>query len=367
MRVATTGNDSELVKTLPITRRPGAAERVVISMSPGVLPDLVAGDRLRVTAELQVTNNCNFSNPRCVGPVYHYAPIVRARLVLAAPEGVTGSRRTLSLAPTQRETCTQKRPDYEHHCVLTFTAGGLTIRDPGHLPCELTRCRINLVADAHHPRAAAGDLLMVGGLRPDGTIPQDRGRINAIRLRDTKAADFETSSTADALHRKLRPDLERRVVYSERLDRLREGEQLEVLASMRTDISHLRYAVRTSARVILADSPRAIRQGSFVKGHADYRGEISENNGSNCTQDEGTCVYRKVGRGGDAAGLGRRQRPAGAAVRQPGHRSRPEGAPGARAATGSCCAAAAGSRSRATRPSSTASSGAPSCAPQRSS
>ncbi len=31
------------------------------------------------------------------------------------------------------------------------------------------------------------------------------------------------------------------------------------------------------------------------RAHAEYRGEISENNGSNCTQDEGTCVYRKVG------------------------------------------------------------------------
>ncbi len=100
---------------------------------------------------------------------------------------------------------------------------------------------------------------------------------------------------ADRLERRLRPNLKRRVVYSARLDRLREGEQLEVAAAMRTDISHLRYAVRTSARVILADSPSAVRQGGFVKHHALTHGEISENNGSNCTQDEGVCLYRKVG------------------------------------------------------------------------
>ena len=157
MRVATTGNDSELVKTLPITRRPGAAERVVISMSPGVLPDLVAGDRLRVTAELQVTNNCNFSNPRCVGPVYHYAPMVRARLVLAADEDATGGRRTL---------CVGARPARDLHSEAPRLRAPLRARPspaagspsaiPGACRVELDRCRINLVADAHHPRAGCG-------------------------------------------------------------------------------------------------------------------------------------------------------------------------------------------------------------------
>jgi hypothetical protein len=295
VRVASTGNDSELVKTLPITRRPGAEPRVAMSMGPRTLPDLARGDRLRVTAELQVTNNCNFQSPRCVGPVYHYAPRVRARLVLAADERTTGGPRALTLGPAERETCSQRRPDYEHHCVLTFTGAGLTIRDPARLPCGLDACHVNLVADASQPRAGAGDLLMVGGQRPDGSIPQDRGRINAVRYRGTTAGHFETASTATPRRRKLRPDLKRRVAYSLRLDRLRDGEQLDVRALLRTDISHLRYAVRSSARLILADSPTAVRQGRFVKGHALLRGEISENNGSNCTQREGTCVYRKVG------------------------------------------------------------------------
>jgi hypothetical protein len=295
VRVATTGNGSELVKTLPITRRPGAEPRVVMSMQPSRLPDLVQGDRLRLTAEIQLTNNCNFSSPRCVGPVYHYAPRIRARLLLAPDATTTGGPAALPLARPERETCSQQRPDYEHHCVLVFTDAGLRIGDPGRLPCELDDCFVNLVADVHHPGAGHGDLIMVGGQRPDGSIPQDRGRINAIRIRGATAADFETSSTDQRLHRRLRPDLQRRVVYSQRLDGLREGDQLSVFASMRTDISHLPYAVRTSARLILADSPGAVRQGNFVRHHALDRGEISESNGSNCTQAEGTCVYRKVG------------------------------------------------------------------------
>ena len=145
------------------------------------------------------------------------------------------------------------------------------------------------------PRAHRGDLLMVGGQRPDGTIPQDRGRINAVRLRGTTAADYERSSTDEPLRRRVAPDVKRRVVYSLRLDGLVEGEQLDVHASTRVDISHLRYAVRSSARVILAEAPRDVRQSDFVKAHAHHRGEISENNGSNCTQDEGTCVAHKVG------------------------------------------------------------------------
>jgi hypothetical protein len=295
VRVATTGNDSERVRTLPITREPGREERVVMTMAPGTLPDLAAGDRLRLTAELQVTNNCNFRSPRCVGPVYHYAPRIEASLVLARDATTTSGTGALPLATPERETCTQRRPDYEHHCVLVFTDAGLTIRNAGGLPCRLERCHVNLVAAASHPRARAGDLLMVGGQRPDGTIPQDRGRINAIRLRGAGAADFQRTATAERRRRRVAPDLRRRVVYSHRLDRLAEGEQLAVDATLRTDISHLRYAVRSSARLILADSSRAVRQSDLVKSLAHHRGEISENNGSNCTQDEGTCVYRKVG------------------------------------------------------------------------
>jgi hypothetical protein len=295
VRVATTGNDSELVKTLPITRKRGSAKRVVMSMKPSALPDLAAGDRLRVTAEIQVTVNCNYRSPRCVGPIYHYSPNVQARLVLAASERATGGPQTLRLGRAKRETCTQHRPDFEHHCVLVFTDAGIDIGDAGQLPCPLDGCYVNLVADAHHARARGGDLIMVGGQRPDGKIPQDRGRINAIRYRGTTAADYEFSGTDHRLLRHLRPDLQRRVVFSQRLNRLQDGEQLAVAATMRTDISHLPYAVRTSARLILAESPHAVRQGEFVKHHAYVRGEIAENNGSNCTQEAGTCVYRKVG------------------------------------------------------------------------
>jgi len=295
VRIATTGHSSELVKTLPITRKPGATKRVVMSLGPRALPDLAAGDRVRVTAEMQVTGDCASPDPRCVGPFYKYAPDVRASLILAPDARSTGGPRTRAISATEREECTQRRPDYEHHCVLVFTRAGFVIRDPGRLPCALDACHINFVADASHPNAGPRDLIMVGGLRPDGSIPQDRGRINVVRYRDSSPRDFPTTATEARRKRRIPPDLKRRVVFSKRLDGLEREEQIAVLASYTTDVSHLRYAVRTSVRLILADAPNATRQGKFVEANASLGGEISENNGSNCTQDEGTCTARKVG------------------------------------------------------------------------
>ena len=294
VRVATSGNDSERLGTLPITREPGMRPRSVVSLGPRALGELERGDRVRVTAEVQVTGDCASPVPRCVGRPYHYAPIVRARLVLARePSSRTGQ----PIAHLERETCTQKRPQYEHHCVLVFTAAGFDVADPSRLPCPPDACRVNLVADAHHPRARAGDRITVGGLRPDGTIPQDRGRINVVRYRGVAAAAFGAEATHSPLHHRLRPDLKRRTVISKRLPRLAAGEQLAVSARMRLDVGSVPYAVRTSARLILADSPAATRQSAFVKHVALGQGELSESNGSNCPHFEGVCTTRKVGVG----------------------------------------------------------------------
>jgi hypothetical protein len=294
VRVATTGNGSELVRTLPITRRPGIAERVVMSMGPHTLPDLQPGDRVRITAEFQVTGNCGHPDPRCHGRIYHYAPDLTGRLILAGDAHATAGPGTVQVARTKHEECTQRRPDYEHHCVIVFTSrAGFEVSEG--LPCPLDGCYVNFVAGASDPHARRDDVLAVGGLRPDGTIPQDRGRINAVRYRNAGPEAGRVIRAGQPRRRRLPPDLAKRVVYSAPLDRLVRDEQLAVSATMRTDISHLRYAVRTSARLILAESPNATRQSPLVKRVAVGQGEISENNGSNCTQDEGTCISRKVG------------------------------------------------------------------------
>ena len=295
VRVTTTGNESERIKILPITRESGAEKRVVMSLGPSRLPDLARGDRVRITAELMVTTNCVKPVPRCRGPAYGYNPKIRARLLLAPSRRTKKGPRAMPISKLKRETCTQRRPQYEHHCVFVFRHAGFAVHRPRRSPCALDACHVNLVADVHHPRASSRDRLIVGGLRPSGKILQDRGRINAIRYRGTVPSNFEVTATQHLRRQRMPPDLKRRVVISKRLRKLKREEQLEVQATMRTSISHLPYAVRTSARLVLAESPRATKSGDFVNSHALGRGEISENNGSNCTTPPGRCTYRKVG------------------------------------------------------------------------
>ena len=200
----------------------------------------------------------------------------------------------MAISKRRHETCTQRRPQYEHHCIIVFRHAGFHVRAPAALavqaralPCQSDRRR------APSARGAERD---PRGRRPAaiGKIKGDRGRINAIRYRDTVPSDFRRTGTR-LRRRKAPPDLERRVLISKRLRGLRGGEQLAVTAGFRENISSLPYAVRTSVYLILAESPRRTRPGDFVKAHAFGFGEISENNGQNCTKPPGTCVYRKVG------------------------------------------------------------------------
>ena len=107
--VSTTGNQSERIRTIPIARKPGREKRVVMSMKPHEVPDFVPGDRMKVTAEVQFTVNClNNGFPRCVGPAYHYNPVIRTNLVLARGKETTGGRQAVEISPTKRDVCRQR-------------------------------------------------------------------------------------------------------------------------------------------------------------------------------------------------------------------------------------------------------------------
>jgi hypothetical protein len=292
--VATTGQRSEIINTIPVSRSPGAEPRVVMSLAPGQLPSLTDGDRLRVSAEVQITADCTFKRPRCAGRPYRYSPVLRGRLILADGMQVTGGGGAVTLGQPDANVCRQVIGDREHHCMLV-PRGGLDVGGGGALPCDPSSCHLNFVVDAYDPRADPGDVVVVGGQRPNGDVLHDKGRINAVRLRG-ETDPLTTSLTANGrVHEALPLNLSKQVVYSQRLDGLRDHEQLEVEATMITDISHLPYAARIGARVILAKGKRATGQGHVVKEIADLNGEIAENNGFNCTQAESPCLTRKVG------------------------------------------------------------------------
>jgi hypothetical protein len=161
--------------------------------------------------------------------------------------------------------------------------------------CVSRGCRLNLVATAHHPNADNGDRIMLGGNRPDGSIPQDRGRLNMTHIpKGSKPAARRRTSSAlrrDAVATNLRP----RSVLSLPLRNLGEGDGLEVSAALRTSISHLPYSVRTTAHLILASSPGAIEPDRRARRVGFLGGEIDESNGFNCALPEGGCTTRKVG------------------------------------------------------------------------
>jgi hypothetical protein len=293
--VRTTGNHSELRETIPISRRSGGERRVVMSMGPALLPDLVAGDRLTVTAEVQATLDCYGPAPRCAGAVYHFNPRVVAKLVLAPDRRRTGGSDALGL-DRKRVICRQRLPNRQHHCPLVFTNAGLQISDRGDLPCSPDSCHINLVLSAHHRRADGRERLIVGGTKKaSGRVPQDRGRINAIRLRRGWQSVRSTVKTRRRLRDSLRLDLRKRVVFSKRLEGLEAGEQLAVEGTMKSDVSHLPFNALVGSQLILASGRRETRIDQFVRGIASLKGEIDEMNGFNCTQAKTPCRTTKVG------------------------------------------------------------------------
>jgi hypothetical protein len=291
----TTGNESELRETIGITRGPGRG-RVVMRLSDGRrpgsftrLPGLAPGDRLRVTAEVEVTTDCETANPACVGNPYKYAPIVTATLLLTGDRGATAPGSTALRLAGRRVRCSHRR----HHRVIVFTRAGLQVPEAG-LPWSGPSF-VNLVLDAHHPKARDGDRLLIGENEPDGSVGGDKGRINAIRLRPSGERPHGRARTEKRLAREIPVDKEKRtVVYSRRLTELRDDEELDVRAGLTVSAAHLSYPARISTRLILADDPGQDDDGGRAAEIAPFNGEISENNGFNCLRAR-ACTSRKVG------------------------------------------------------------------------
>jgi hypothetical protein len=300
VRVATTGNRSELVETMPITKRPAINPRVVMSLVPGNLPTLQTGDQLEVTAEVEVTTDCRASVSECVAEPYEFNPKVGAILVLAdSPNTAAG----FALAPRQEIVCRQKLPDRQHHCMIVLTPPALQV-DLGALPCAPGRCFLNLVLDAYHRRSKKADVVLIGANNRNGRIVQDKGRLNAVRTRPgippqvPPPAPLGTTETGNSerLTTGLTVDPPgEAVVYSQQLDGLKRRDQLAVAAGVTTDVSFLTHNVNVSSKVVLADDPFSTIPGVVGAQVSRLGGEIAENNGFNCTHRTTPCATVKRG------------------------------------------------------------------------
>ncbi len=295
---ATTGNASELRETIPISRRPGAKDRVVMSLGPRALPDLNEGSELRASAEVQISVTCAvIGKRRCVGSPYGYSPRISGWLVLADRRRRSSGPRTLRLPGEDSMRCGQHRPNRNHHCVLVIESSARTIPDLDDLPCEPARCFLNMVVGADHPNAQPGDVMTVGADRANGTVRQDKARLNALVT--TGKVDREAVSSHALVHRRipiaLEGDLGRRVVYSVPLPRLEAGSVATAVARQRTGIAGLRYNVFVGSRLVIATDPN----DRASHGIARKLPAPGENNGFNCTHGPSAysdpCVTRKVG------------------------------------------------------------------------
>jgi hypothetical protein len=294
--VATSGNRSETRKAIPITRKSRADRRVVMSMRPHSLPDLRPGDRLKLSAELEVTLDCVKRARSCVGRPYLYNARVGAQLVVARGPNATGGRAATPVSARKRITCRGKPlSSRQHHCVIVFKRPSLEVRGRAALPCAPRKCRVNLVLDAHSHHARRGDELVIGNNRPTGKIGQDKGRINAIRLRPGSQPAPPVVTSLRRRRRRVPLDARPTVVLSVRLPDMRRNEQLAVLARFKSDVSGLSYTARVSSQLVLAAGPRATKPDRRVKRIASFEGEIDELNGSNCTEVQTPCPYTKVG------------------------------------------------------------------------
>jgi hypothetical protein len=293
--VAATGADAELFQKLRISSS-NPTPKVVMRLGQGgephaSLPDLHPGDRLLVSAELQVTTDCSTQHEGCAGAPYRYAPNVAATLLVAKRDSTAtaGPRKGFALDVVTRR-CKHER----HHEVLAFDNLEFVVPDGG-LPWSGSSW-VNVALAAAHRRATRGHHLLIGQNEPDGSVQGDMGGISVVRLRppdQTTPAPLRTTE-----RRALTVPVvvgQKAVVYSQRLDALERGEQLAVRANVNTSSAHLGYPVRVKTEVVLSTSATDPDPGAEARRVTPAGPRICRGNGHNCLPAATADASPKVG------------------------------------------------------------------------
>ena len=302
VKVATTGNRSELVDAIPITHKALVSPRVVMSLGPDKLGQLQNDDQLEVNAEAEITTDCRFESSECIGQPYDFNPKIAAKIVVASsPTSASG----FEIAPRQEVNCRQKLPNRQHHCVFAMEPAPIQV-DLATLGCPANGCYVNLVMDAWHKRGSPKrNVILIGANNKNGKVKQDKGRLNGIRTRPGSSNEVPPpppagtvvvgtdAPTTNALS--LNPE-GTAVIYSQQVDGLVAGDQLSVKGGLTTDVTQLNHNANVSTRVVLADSAIGTDPGTVGAAiTGDLKGEITENNGFNCTKKATPCPSIKDG------------------------------------------------------------------------
>jgi hypothetical protein len=290
-----TKSHGELRKTIPIANRPGRRTRSVLSVA---LPRVKRGDRIRFNGEVALSTTCVTPSPHCIGRRYRFDPHLRAQIVIGKRRRAAG-RRTRAISRAVKLTCGQSRPTRNHHCPLVIGRGSVVIDRRRSLPCPPSRCRMNMVVDAHHRRARGGEVVVVGWDLLDGSIDQGKARLNAAVSRHGTEIVTRTRSTKHRRVRRLPTPSHKdpRVVYSRRLKGLQAGDVLLIRARQRTHIKRLPYYI--GSKVVVSTGPRARRSRPLTRRIVSRSGTATEVNGFNCTLGPSAfrnpCLTRKAG------------------------------------------------------------------------
>jgi len=284
-KLATTGNDSELLPAVPISKKPGARERVAMSLGPDKLDDLATGDRLRISGEVQISTTCVRKGlPNCIGTSYDYNPKIATRIVLSA--GPQADDPSFALSTTTKKLCKQRRPNRNHHCTLVIPNTETVISDLASLPCPADACYVNMILGASHKKAKPTNRVVLGADNPDGSVKKDKGRLNVVQTRATVPAPVAIESH-DLVNTSLpltEPDKQRRrSVYSVPLEAPRKGEVIAFDSSFGINITKLRFNTFVSSKVIVATTPTETDPSKLAKSSAPLRANATESNGFNCT------------------------------------------------------------------------------------
>jgi hypothetical protein len=284
----TTGNNSELVKSIAIRRRAAPSRTVVMSLK---LPDLAEADRIKVIAELTITNTCVVPGRRCIGRRYRYHPRVGGQVRLARRRNAAGRGATIPLTERRSLACSQRLPNRNHHCPIVFAEAARRLPAARDLPCRPDDCHLNFVLDAHHRNARPGQRLVVGTDRPNGTIAQDRGRLIAIVFREglttrvlESEADRARRRSLSMLSRSKSRKGRRRVTYSARVPSVERGTVISAEAHQRLGIGHLPYSAFMGTELFLSSRRAGTSPGRVAHRSATLHGRLTERSGFNCTQ-----------------------------------------------------------------------------------
>jgi hypothetical protein len=145
---------------------------------------------------------------------------------------------------------------------------------------------VNLIVGAINKKAKKGNVVVLGADRPDGSVAQDKGRLNLVQAHAAVPAPAVSSSEAlvnTELPLTISDSEKRRVVYSVPIEAPQKGEVLAFDASFLTGISALRFNTFISSRVITAETPTDTKSTGLAKNAVPLKGQATESNGFNCT------------------------------------------------------------------------------------